>query len=82
MNAPDLQEKIAGSKGRLAALIKANKSDKDILTEYYLRAFGREPQAEELKDALEIMAISKDRNAALQDFVWMFLNSKEFLFNH
>lgn len=82
MNAPDLQEKIAGSKGRLAALIKSNKSDKEILTEYYLRAFGREPQAEEMKDALEIMATSKDRSCALQDFVWMFLNSKEFLFNH
>ena len=26
--------------------------------------------------------MSKDRKAAFEDFTWMFLNSKEFLFNH
>ena len=29
-----------------------------------------------------MLAASKDHKGALEDFAWMFLNSKEFLFNH
>jgi len=82
MNSPDLQNKIANDKARLAALLKEKKPDDQILTEYYLRAFGRNPRPDELKDALAMLAASKDHKAAMEDFVWMFLNSKEFLFNH
>jgi hypothetical protein len=82
MNSPDLQNKIAGDKARLATMLKAKKSDEEILTDLYLRAFGRKAQPQEMKDALALLSSSKDRTAALQDFEWMFLNSKEFLFNH
>ena len=82
MNSPELQDKIANDKAGLAVMLKAKKTDEQIFTELYLRAFGRNPQPQEMKDALAIMATSKDRNAAMQDFLWMFLNSKEFLFNH
>ena len=85
MNSPDLQNKIANDKARLAALLKEKKPDDQILIEYYLRAFGRNPRPDELKDAMAMLATSKDDKAhrgAMEDFVWMFLNSKEFLFNH
>lgn len=82
MNSPELQNKIASDKGRLAELLKAKQSDEQILTEFYLLAFGRNPRPDELKDALAMVTAAKDRKAALEDFTWMFLNSKEFLFNH
>ena len=82
MNSPELQNKIADQKGRLAAMLKDKKSDEDILTEFYLAAFGRNPRPDELKDATAMLASAKDRKNTLEDFEWMFLNSKEFLFNH
>jgi hypothetical protein len=48
----------------------------------YLTAFGRSPRPDELKDAEAMIANAKDRRAFLEDFEWMFLNAKEFLFNH
>ena len=82
MNSPELQNKIASDKARLASMLKEKKPDDQILTDFYLRAFGRNPRADELKDAMAMLESSKDRKAAMEDFVWMFLNSKEFLFNH
>lgn len=81
MNSPELQAKISNNKGRLAAMLKENKTNEEILYEFYLLAFGREPRTTEMKDALEILE-GKDRKTTLEDFLWMFLNSKEFLFNH
>jgi hypothetical protein len=82
MNSPELQAKIASDKGRLAAMLKDNKSDEEVLTDFYLRSFGRNPRADELKDATAMLSSATDRKSALEDFEWMFLNSKEFLFNH
>jgi hypothetical protein len=82
MNSPELQDKIASDKGRLAGMLKEKKPDDQILTEFYLRAFGRNPKPAELQDATTMLASAKDRKSALEDFEWMFLNSKEFLFNH
>ncbi len=82
MNSPELQDKIASDKGRLAGMLREKKPDDQILTEFYLRAFGRNPKPDELKDATAMLASATDRKAALEDFEWMFLNSKEFLFNH
>jgi hypothetical protein len=82
MNSPEVQNKIANPKGRLASMLKDKEPDAEILNEFYLRAFGRAPKPEELKDATEILARAPDHKSALEDFEWMFLNSKEFLFNH
>jgi hypothetical protein len=82
MNSPELQDKVVNDKGRLAAMIKAKQTNEQILTDLYLRAFGRNPLPTEMKDATAMLAASKDHKSALEDFAWMFLNSKEFLFNH
>ncbi len=57
--------------------------DKEIIDELYLRSFGREPDPEELDFVLKKISESPDgRQAALEDFFWALLNSKEFYFNH
>ncbi len=82
MNSPELQQQDRERQRPPRRMLKAQKTDDQILTEFYLRAFGRRPASEELKDATAMVAAAKDRKAALEDFAWMFLNSKEFLFNH
>lgn len=81
MNSAELQNKIADGKGRLAEMLKANRTSEEILREFYLTAFGRPPASIEMSDALAMLE-GKDRKSTLEDFEWMFLNSKEFLFNH
>jgi hypothetical protein len=82
MNASDIQGKIADPRGTLSKLLRAGEKDKDIIEELYVRAYARLPKANELKDALAFVAGSSNHRAALEDFEWMLVNSKEFLFNH
>lgn len=85
MNSPEIQGKIADGKGYLAAVLKTDKKNEEILDEMYLRAFSRKPRPDERKEAMSLLELAKDANsrkAVFEDFAWMMLNSKEFLFNH
>ncbi len=82
MNSPEIQGKISDDKGFVAGLLKSKKPSNEMIEEMYLRTYSRKPHADELKDAISLLDSSKDRKAALEDFAWMLLNSKEFLFNH
>ena len=82
MNSPEVQGKISGENGTVATLLKSKQTDAQIIEELYLRAYARVPNDEELKAATHRLATTKDRRALLEDFTWMLLNSKEFVFNH
>lgn len=82
MNSPEIQGKIAGDKGTVAQLLAAKKSNEEIVEALYLRGFARRPTASESKDASDMIAKASNRKAAVEDFAWLVLNSKEFLFNH
>ena len=63
--------------------IKEKKSDKEIVDELFLRAFGREPVKEEMEAITKQLTDNPDaRQAVLEDVFWALLNSKEFYFNH
>ncbi len=94
LNAKDIQERIAGDKGR-AALLAADsqRTDEDKIRELYLWVYAREPDTAELalaKRHLEGKAVNPDAKATVQlnqrpaceDIVWALINTKEFLFNH
>ena len=82
MNSPEIQAKIAGDKGTVATLVASKKSNEEIIEALYLRGFARRPTASESKDAVDMIAKAANRKAAVEDFAWLVLNSKEFLFNH
>ena len=82
MNSPEIQGKISDDKGFVATLIKAKKPSAEMIESMYLRTFSRKPTESELKAAVGLLDASADKKAALEDFTWMLLNSKEFLFNH
>lgn len=82
MNSPEIQGKISNDKGVVAQLLAAKKSNEEVVEAIYLRGYARRPSASEQKDAVAIIAAAANRKAAIEDFEWMVLNSKEFLFNH
>ena len=82
MNSPEVQGKISSDKGTVARLLKSGLPDAQVIEELYLQAYARRPNSDELKAAMKLLATTKDRRALLEDFTWMLLNSKEFVFNH
>ncbi|HYG76254.1 MAG TPA: DUF1549 and DUF1553 domain-containing protein [Planctomycetota bacterium] len=82
MNSSEIQGKLSNDKATVAELIKSGKKNEEIIEELYLRSVARKPRPEELKDAVAAISSASDRKAAIEDFTWMLLNTKEFLFNH
>ena len=63
---------------RLSAL-----DDRDKVKELFLRAFGREPDREELKHSLEFLAArSHEPGAATRQLLWALISGAEFRMNH
>jgi hypothetical protein len=84
LNGELLNAKIASKDGRLAKLLGEGKTDREIVTEFYLRGFGRRPTEKELAAWLARFAKAgpEGRRECLEDFVWGLLNSREFVMNH
>jgi hypothetical protein len=77
-----VQEKLSSDKGRIAALVKAGKSDEAILEEMYLAALSRLPSTRERQALLTEAAQAADRREFFEDLGWSLVNSKEFQFRH
>jgi hypothetical protein len=75
-------DKLDAPGSRLARLLEAGASDAAIAVEFYLAAFGRDPLKDELEAITAMVASRGDRRAALKDFVWALLSSREFAENH
>jgi len=83
LNSNDLYGKLSAS--RAAQLAADNeRSDEEKVTELYLRAFSRRPNAQELAVFGGHLASVEpnERRAAFEDILWTLINTKEFMFNH
>jgi hypothetical protein len=82
-NSDEVENKIADGNGRIAQLIKQQKTDRELIEEIYLSALGRYPHPAELeKTTTYVAAQTTARQQALEDVLWTLINSKEFMFNH
>lgn len=80
INSSHLEGKIVGSP-RIKRLLKAGKSDTEIVEEIYLAALSRPPTGDEKQKLVAYIAKKKKaRTQAIQDVLWAVLNAKEFLF--
>ena len=79
---PAYNEKLSAPAGRLQQMITAGKSNAEIIQEFYLAAFARQPETKESAAIENLIASSPDRESALKDFVWALLCSREFAENH
>jgi hypothetical protein len=96
LNADAIQTKLSAGNGLAARLAgAADRGDEERVSELYLRALCREPDAGERELALAHLAKKRELSAAdpaklpkeqaereaFEDLVWVLLNTKEFLFN-
>ena len=84
MNSSDLQTKLASKEGRITQLAAdTTLSEPKLVTEIYLAAYARLPEAEELETALRFFSQpGATRQTAAEDLAWALINSAEFVFNH
>lgn len=75
-------DRLGASGGRLERLLTSGATDAKIIEEFYLAALTRFPDPEESREVLDLIAKRGDRNAALREFVWALLSSREFAENH
>lgn len=74
-----LAGRLAQPDNRVGRLMRAGRSDTEIVQDFYLSTVAREPSSGERERALSYLAGKPDRRAALEDLLWALLNSKEFL---
>ncbi len=80
INSDLLEGKVTGSP-RIQRLIKEKKTDAEIVDEFYLSIVARPPTDQEKQKALAHLAKDpKNRPQAVQDLVWVLLNTQEFMF--
>ncbi|MEX0728927.1 MAG: DUF1553 domain-containing protein [Planctomycetaceae bacterium] len=85
LNSGEVQSKISNGAGRAATLAAAeDRPHEDRVRELYRWVYSREPNADELKIALDHIGKQEAANVkiAYEDIVWALINTKEFLFNH
>lgn len=75
-------ERLGSKDGRLAKMLAAGATDEKIIEEFYVASFSRFPTKDELADLKQLIAQRGDREAALREFVWALLSSREFAENH
>lgn len=80
MSDPRVVEKLGA--GRLSRLLHQERSDRDIIDEFYLATLSRFPAPDERDFALRHIAEHGDRRASLTDLVWGLINTREFSTNH
>jgi hypothetical protein len=84
LNGTLLNQRLGAPDGRLAKLLAAGKTNREIVIEFYRAGLGKDPSAGELATWLERLDAGspEDRLARLEDFVWALLNSRAFTTNH
>lgn len=80
-NGASVVEKIRSGDGRLAQLLKTDKSEDEIIEELFLASLSRVPTEKERNDIHRALA-DGSKEEGFRDVFWALLNSKEFSFNH
>jgi hypothetical protein len=69
-------------RSRLVELLKAKKSNEEILDELFLATLTRLPTTDEKQTILAFCKSKNERQAALMDTLWALINTREFILNH
>jgi hypothetical protein len=83
MSSPVVTTRVDAAKEdtRVAKLLKAGKSDDEIIEELVLTSLSRFPTADE-KELAKRLITEKGRDEGIESLQWVLLNNSEFLLNH
>jgi hypothetical protein len=81
-NSEEVENRLRAGDGIVAKLVKAKKTTPDVAEELYLTAYARRPSKAEQEKTVAYVEKEQNRQQALEDVLWVILNSKEFMFNH
>ena len=79
LNAPEIEKKIQALDGHVTTLSRSSLSNADLIREISLATVGRPPGNKELRIGSQLL-LDKDRRQGIEDFMWVMLNSYDFLF--
>lgn len=82
VNGDILTSKLADKNGRVARLIKEQKSHAEIVTELYMAAICRTPTNQEVSLSAEFLKEAPNTQEGYEDLLWSLIVSKQFLFVH
>ena len=82
VNSTEIQRKLTVKTGYAERLATSHQSPAEVVTEVFLRALARPPRPDELKFAVNFLAVESDRAEAIRSLLWSLLATNEFLFNH
>ena len=81
MNSNSLSRKVASDGSRAHELAESKLTSEQIVEELYLSLYARRPDADELKDAVSLMAETDgNRRRVIEDLMWALINTPEFVF--
>ncbi len=82
MNSPNLYKKVTSDDGRCATLAKSTKTNAELIDEFYLLAYSRNPTDTERAAALKRFdKKGATRRSVTEDLMWALINTPEFVFN-
>jgi hypothetical protein len=82
MTDPTIQAKFRAPAGRLMTLLKAKKSDAEILDELFLATLSRLPSEREKSAFARHREGESNRDTAFVNTLWALINTREFILNH
>jgi hypothetical protein len=82
VNGSTIADAVADENGRVARLMVAGATDRQIVEELYLAALNRLPEPREIDLSQTYLARGMNRAERAQDILWALINSNSFLFNH
>jgi len=74
--------KLRAPTNRLFKMLKAKKSDDEIIDELFLATLTRLPKASEREAVKEELAADNSRENVLVNTLWALINTREFILNH
>lgn len=80
MNSPAFNRKLTQDGARPATLALGESTSEQIVEDAFLRIYGRQPTADELKIAAAMLPARDQRRTAVEDLFWALLNTPEFYF--